>query len=251
MNYPGHSVKQQAFDITAVKAIQHQLNKKGCGPVYIDGDFDHNTHYAVMLFQTRFTDCFGNPLKIDGIVGPVTWSALFGARKINAITRTPNALLAAVLDVARSQVGINEFPSGGNDGPRVTKYHDTAGIQHGQCWAMAFVYWCFNQACIHLEVANPLYKTGDVFETMVKSKCKILTPEDAKIDAGRVLPGHIFIISTGGGHSHTGLIEKVENEMLTTIEGNISHQNTRDAIGVFRRTGRMIETINTGFIEFE
>jgi len=251
MNYPGHYVKQQAFDITAVKAIQHQLNKKGCGPIDIDGNFDQHTHYAVMLFQTRFTDCFGNPLKVDGIVGPVTWSALFSDRNVETITRTPNILLAAVLDVARSQVGINEFPSGGNDSLRLTKYHDTAGIQHWECWAMAFVYWCFNQACIHLEVANPLYKTGDVFETVVKSKCKIITPEDAKIDARRVLPGHIFIISTGGGHSHTGLIEKVENEMLTTIEGNTGHQNTSDAIGVFRRTDRTINTINTGFIEFE
>jgi peptidoglycan hydrolase-like protein with peptidoglycan-binding domain len=73
MNYPGQTIQMQSFDIASVKAIQQQLNEKGCGPVNVNGDYGPDTCHAVMLFQTRFNDVNGNPLDADGIVGPITW----------------------------------------------------------------------------------------------------------------------------------------------------------------------------------
>jgi peptidoglycan hydrolase-like protein with peptidoglycan-binding domain len=46
-------------------------------PGAVDGDFGPNTEAAVKAFQGVFTDFEGNPLKVDGIVGPKTWTALF------------------------------------------------------------------------------------------------------------------------------------------------------------------------------
>jgi hypothetical protein len=125
------------------------------------------------------------------------------------------------------------------------------GIPYGQRWLMAFVYWCFNLACTDLEIANPVFKTGDVNEGWVKARGKILTNHDAKVNTSLILPGQVFIISTGGGHDHAGFVEKNENGILTTIEGNICKNSSDGEIGVFRRTGRIIDTINTGFIQFE
>ncbi|ASU34181.1 peptidoglycan-binding protein [Mucilaginibacter xinganensis] len=251
MTYPGYTIQQHAVDITSVKAIQQQLNEKGCGPVKVNGDYDLDTCYAVMLFQTRFNDVNGNPLDADGIVGPITWAALFGVKNIKAIVTPPNRLLSAVLDIARSQIGVTEFPAGSNDGPSVYKYHDAAGIASGQRWSMAFVYWCFNQACTNLVMENPVFKTGDVTQGWLKAKGKILTNHDAKLNTSLILPGQVFIISTGPGLGHSGFVEKNENGMLTTIEGNVCANSSDGQVGVFRRTGRIIDTINTGFIQFE
>jgi hypothetical protein len=251
MNYPGQTIQLQSFDIASVKAIQQQLNEKGCGPVNVNGDYDLETCHAVMLFQTRFNDVNGNPLDADGIVGPITWAALFGTKNIKPIITPPNNLLTTVLNVARSQIGVIEFPPGSNGGPGVNKYHDAAGIQHGERWSMAFVYWCFNHACVNLEIVNPVYRTGDVLEGWRKAKGKILTNHDAKVNTSLILPGQVFIISTGGGYGHAGLVEKNENGLLTTIEGDICMNSRDGAIGVFRRTGRIIDTINIGFIQFE
>jgi peptidoglycan hydrolase-like protein with peptidoglycan-binding domain len=45
------------------------------GPV--DGDFGPLTETAVKAFQADYYDFDGNPLKVDGVVGPKTWTALW------------------------------------------------------------------------------------------------------------------------------------------------------------------------------
>ncbi|WP_428330909.1 peptidoglycan-binding domain-containing protein [Mucilaginibacter sp.] len=249
MHYPGYAIQQNEIDITVVKSIQQQLNEKGCGPLKVNGDFDLDTRHAIVLFQTRFTDQYGNPLKADGIIGPVTWATLFNEECNTVITDAPNGLLANVLDVARSQVGVMEFPTGSNNGLKINKYQDSAGIPHGEPWSMAFIYWCFKQASSNLRVTNPAYKTGGVIDMWCKTTSKRIQGNDAKLDISLVLPGQIFIISTGGGNGHAGLVEKNENGLLTTIEGSISI-NANYGIGVFRRT-RRVDAINIGFIELD
>lgn len=46
-------------------------------PGAVDGDFGPLTETAVKAFQADFFDFDGNPLKVDGIVGPKTWTALW------------------------------------------------------------------------------------------------------------------------------------------------------------------------------
>jgi len=77
MNYPKRIIERGEADKDIVKAIQAQLNFKGCGPIEVDGDFGYITLRAVKLFQSRHSDNKGNPLVTDGRIGPVTWDILF------------------------------------------------------------------------------------------------------------------------------------------------------------------------------
>lgn len=65
---------------STVRLLQESL-KSFPNPHYdpgpIDGDFGPLTETAVKAFQTDFTDWQGNPLVVDGIVGPKTWEALW------------------------------------------------------------------------------------------------------------------------------------------------------------------------------
>ncbi len=59
----------------AVKELQTLLNKV-VTPVVIDGHFSDRTHRAVHTFQ------YGRFLTEDGIVGPMTWQALFSGTPV-------------------------------------------------------------------------------------------------------------------------------------------------------------------------
>lgn len=54
MNYPGHVIKRNEPDHALVKAVQQQLNLRGCGPIATDGTFGDDTTNAVQLFQPVF-----------------------------------------------------------------------------------------------------------------------------------------------------------------------------------------------------
>ena len=248
MNYPGRSIEKGEKDKTIVKSIQHRLNELGCGPLLEDGDFGTKTSNAVKLFQIRFADQLGNPLKTDGKVGPLTWAALFGTETIVHTDTPPNQLLVKVLEIAKTQIGKMEVPPGSNTGPDVIKYQTAAGIGTGLPWCMAFVYWCFQEASQSLGRNNPLVKTGSVLYQWNNTTQKKIPVAAATANPALVKPGHIFIYSTGTTTGHTGLVEKVEGAILTTIEGNTNDGGSSEGIGVFRRSARKISSINKGFI---
>jgi hypothetical protein len=251
MNYPGHVIKRGSAENSIVTIIQQKLNEKGCGPISVNGSFDADTENALKLFQARFTDQRNNPLKVDGIIGPVTWATMFGSMTVLPVINAPNILLTTVLNVASSQIGIMEVPAGSNRGPEVDKYHDAAGSPHGAAWCMAFIFFCFKQTCINLGRQNPAIRTGGVLDHWNRATCKKILATDASVNTSLVLPGQIFIISTGGGHGHTGFIEKIEGGLLTTIEGNTNNNGSREGVGVFRRKARTINSINEGYLQYE
>jgi hypothetical protein len=130
-----------------VLTVQRRLNAAGCGPVVESGRFGEPTTTAVKRFQMRFTDADGLPLKVDGIVGPITWAALFGTSQ--AIDETDEPLLKAALQHAADEIGVLEAPPGSNRGPRVDTYLRPVGLEPGAgsfAWCAAFVYFCFNEA---------------------------------------------------------------------------------------------------------
>ncbi|MBI1740611.1 MAG: hypothetical protein HY233_09860 [Acidobacteriales bacterium] len=77
-----------------------------------------------------------------------------------------------------------------------------------------------------------------------------LSAEECRAEPSLVQPGMIFIITTGGGQGHTGLVEEVRGMTLNTIEGNTNEGESREGIGVFRRTTRRISDMNRGFIDY-
>jgi len=250
MEFPKRIIKRGETNKTLVKAIQNQLNAIGCGPVTVDGIFENETFSAIKLFQARNTDSAGNALKIDGILGAISWGALFKNSSSGVIINAPNPLLASALKIALTQVGQMENPVGSNWGQPVKEYLNSVGLNSPNSWCMAFVYWCFNKAALELGRSNPLVKTGGVLKGWNDTTALKIVTKDAISNPTLVLPGQIFILSTGGGFGHTGIVESVSAGILTTIEGNSNEGGSREGTGVFRRTSRKIKDINKGFIQY-
>lgn len=254
VTFPGQVVAAGSKDKTSVLAIQQRLNQAGCGPIAADGVFGPETADAVELFQARSVDQHGVPLVVDGRVGPMTWAALFGAAPVDE--RAGTALQAAVLDVASSQIGVMEEPPGSNRGPKVDEYLRSVKIDPAAGsfpWCAAFVYWCFQQAANKLAVANPAIRSGGVLDCWNKagsSGVQRISSIEAQNEPALVKPGMVFVLSAGAGNGHTGLVERVDGVVLTTIEGNTNTGGSREGIGVFRRTGRRLAGINRGFIDY-
>ncbi len=151
-----------------------------------------------------------------------------------------NSLAAKVIEVAKTQIGLEEIPKGSNWGVNVKKYLASVGIDFPASWCMAFVYFCVSEACKANGSKNSLVKTGGVLNqwSNVNSALKVKTPQ----------PGDIFNMDFGGGHGHTGFVEKVEGDRIQTIEGNSNADGSREGYEVCRKPGgRPISSIK-GFI---
>lgn len=70
-------------------------------------------------------------------------------------------------------------------------------------------------------------------------------------DFSLLKPGLIFVISTGEGKGHMGIVEDFRDDRLITIEGNTNLPGDRDGGGVFRRHARKLSDINKGFISYD
>lgn len=131
------------------------------------------------------------------------------------------------LEIAITQIGVQEDPGHKNKGKQVEKYLAAVGLGPGYSWCMAFDYWCFNEAAEKMGRKNPLYKTGGVMEQwrQKKAEFRVVTPQ----------PGDIFIMDMGHGLGHTGIVEKVEEDVIHTIEGNTNDEGSREGYEVCRR----------------
>jgi hypothetical protein len=247
MNYPSRIIAIGDKDSSIVKEIQSQLNLVGCGPIDVDGIYGKNTFNAVKTFQGWHCDKRGNPLVIDGKVGSLTWASLFDI--ISTSSRATTELLAEVLKIAKKEIGVLEDPPGSNKGLRVEDYIRSVSRVPGDAWCAAFVYWCFDQACIQLTRQNPLVKTGICMEHWKKTAGEKIVSKDAIDNPLLVEPGCVFIINHGNGRGHTGLVVSIENGYINTIEGNTNNNHSAEGVGVFE-LHRKINTINAGFIRY-
>lgn len=261
MQYPGRVIKLGETDARIVKALKTQLNRvlvlQRGEAIKLDAEapsFDASMQSAVKLFQSRSVDSLGNPLKVDGAIGAITWAALFGEEKVPVVATASDALLARALAVAAGEEArkVREVPPGSNKGPDVEAYLRSVGLGGGYSWCAAFVYWCFGKAAADLGRTNPLFKTAGCLAhwngAPTKGARRVLTSK-AQADPALLQPGMIFIMDHGGGLGHTGLVESVSGGMITTLEGNANVAGSREGVGVFRLT-RKINSINKGFIDY-
>jgi hypothetical protein len=132
------------------------------------------------------------------------------------------------LEIAITQIGKQENPLGSNWGEPVQSYLRAVGIGFPASWCMAFVYWCFKNASITLEIRNTAVKTGGVLKAWNDS------PKIIKSNVPSI--GSVFIMDFGKGLGHTGIVEKFDTENIYTIEGNTNDTGSREGIEVCRRT---------------
>lgn len=255
--FPGRIIKMGDPDRETVTTIQHRLNEVGCGPLEETGVFREKTKRSVKLFQARFPDASGLPLKIDGEVGSFTWGAMFGAMSVPSETKAPSRLTKAVIEFAVTQIGILENPLGSNRGPEVDQYLRAVGLNpagNSFPWCVAFTHFCYLKAAEKVRIDNPHIKTAGVLKHWNVAKTtpgvSRITRAEAVADPGLVKPGSLFIIDFGGGFGHSGLVVETANGRLVTIEGNTNDGGSREGIGVFQRDSRKINAINKGFIDY-
>jgi peptidoglycan hydrolase-like protein with peptidoglycan-binding domain len=243
-SYPRRVISKGENDSQIVRAIQRRLILKGCGPLNVNGTFDNSTFSAVKLFQARFSDQNGNPLIVDGLVGPITWETLFGKTTIQKNIKAGSNYMKRVLEIASGEVGTKEEPLGSNSGKRVNDYLKSVGLGSGNAWCAAFIYWCCEKTSEEMNKTNPLYKTGLCSAHWDNSTAKKIKAKDAIQNPSLISPGHIFITITDReeGTGHTGIIESVSGGFLNTIEGNTSN-------GVNRRQQK-INYVNLGFLQY-
>jgi len=137
------------------------------------------------------------------------------------------------LEIAISQLGVEEIPRGSNWGPDIQKYLKSVGIGFPAAWCMAFVYWCVKESGV-----NPLVKSGGVLNQwrLVGKNHKFKEPK----------AGDIFIQDHGKGLGNTGFVERVEGDTIHTIEGNTNDEGSREGYEVCRRKRKISSCI--GFI---
>jgi peptidoglycan hydrolase-like protein with peptidoglycan-binding domain len=254
--YPNVALTTFAVPSELVVLLQRRLSECGVGPLAETGGYDQATVAAVRRFQARFPDSHGDPLVVDGIVGPITWDAL-------RVPTTPDTAAVPVanlptdaLEFALAEVGTREQPRGSNRGPRVDEYIRAVGLDPADAhpWCAAFLYWCFEQAAQRAGRANPVPKSASVLEQWKRSTktapvVRIATA-DAVLNPALVRPGTVFVMDFGGGVGHTGLVINTAAGRLSTVEGNTNDGGSREGIGVFRREGRKIASIQTGFLDY-
>lgn len=129
------------------------------------------------------------------------------------------------LAIAKSQVGQTEKPLGSNWGEPVKTYLHSVGIDFPASWCAAFIYWCFNSAAKELKVVNQLIKTGGVLRHWNEADKKYRV-------VGNPNAGDIFIMDFGKGLGHTGIVEKVDETFIYTIEGNSNNDGSRNGVEV-------------------
>ncbi len=169
----------------------------------------------------------------------------------NAINTPPPTRIGEVaLSIAISQLGQQEQPKGSNSGPMVDQYLASVGLKPGYAWCQAFVHWCYQEAAKVAKVPSLVPRTGGVAACWKTTKGRKISLAQAKDDPSLIKPGYQFVLLFHGGVGHTGIVERVEGNVIHTIEGNSNDDGSREGYEVVRHTRVIGGLALVGFIEY-
>ena len=181
---------------------------------YANGDF---TDLMIVQLVAHWQSHHG--LDIDGYCGPKTQQSLLDARQKPDINPESSEAGLVGLQVAIKQIGKGE-EGGNNSGPFVEmlkhKVYDGNTDDDG-AWCAAFVSWCFEQAYDQLDLQMPFAYSQGAKRLYRNIGNAGWFPEDPA-------PGDVVCWDRGKPGSwqgHIGFVEKVQDGVLHTIEGNV------------------------------
>ena len=136
-----------------------------------------------------------------------------------------------LLSVAIPEIGNNE---GDNSH---AKYETFNHLDLSQPWCAAFVTWCAGQAGFLDSGILPRYVGCSAGASWFKSRGQYYSEGSGYTPQ----PGDIVFYGSGGGYSHTGIVERADADYVYTIEGNTSCEGEavskcHGAHGVSRKT---------------
>ena len=210
------------------RELQRELAARGY-PVTVDGVFGSQTLRGVRAFQSQNLDPTGQPLVIDGKVGPLTWWSLHHPK--------PRIDLSSAVDFTRVPVSGGSRPGrvalsaaaeeitagagevgGNNQGSYVRKYLHGLAPQ-GSSWCAGFVSWCFSQGPAGIPFPYTVGARALLGE--FKRRGWAAAPGSGYAPA----PGDIVVWwreRLEGWLGHIGLVHQVRDGILYTVEGNHS-----------------------------
>ena len=212
-----------------VTELQKLLLQRGY-LVTVDGAFDTQTYRAVRAFPSQNLDQHGQPLVVDGQVGPLTWWSL---THLKPDIETPAAIDFRELpeEAGGSQLGrsalnvaIGELASGAgavggdNRGPFVRKYLNGMADE-GSSWCAGFVSFCFSQNTAGI----PFPYTVGARDLLKKFRDRGWAHQPQP--GYEPKPGDIVVWwreKLAGWRGHVGLVHQGKDGMVYTIEGNKS-----------------------------
>lgn len=218
-----------------VRELQSLLAERGfAAPAH--GRFDTATVNAVRAFQSVNLDPHGQPLVVDGKVGPLTWWSLSHPKPfVSAYSAVdyrvlpppspdvkPVARKALAAAVAEVEAGAAE-EGGNNRGPFVRKYLAPAHVPEGQPWCASFVSWCFLQAS-----GGDLRKMPFRYSPSARSLLQQFRDKGwaaSPVDGAEPRPGDLVFwwrVRADGWQGHVGLVHQTRDGILYTVEGNKS-----------------------------
>jgi len=133
------------------------------------------------------------------------------------------------LSCARNELGVTER-TGNNDGERVEQYLSSTGLGKGHPWCAAVMAFIFG---LCWEDSPKSAYCPDWF----KGDNVIYRRGSNKNDFSVCREGDLFGIwfSDKGRIAHMGMIETVDGQKVTTLEGNTNDAGSRDGEGFYRK----------------
>lgn len=215
----------------AVREVQEWLTLHKLG-VTVDGVFGPATEAAVKSYQSSVN------LEPTGVVDQATHESLVAplANALRAIAN-PRSLSADILAYAEQHLAQRPREVGGpNAGPWVRTYMNG---NEGPQWP-----WCAGFACFILRQAaaqamlplTPSFSCDELGRDAMKRGTFLTGGPSFK--TAQLTPGAFFLVRRPLGQRgwhHTGIVIAVDQDSVTTIEGNTNEAGGREGFEVSRR----------------
>ena len=220
-----------------VRLAQEWLSFHGFGTA-VDGVFGPATELSTKGFQTK------KGIAASGVVNTATQKVLLSPIETVQQSIAAGAKPLADLYVAYARRHLKEHPieiGGQNSGPWVRLYMN-GNEGRAWPWCAGFATWVLRQAARTLGVSTPHpYAFGcDFLAAKGQEKGSFFSVRKAA-DLPLVKPGYLFLVRrTANDWTHIGIVESVQGDAMTTIEGNTNDQGHAEGFEVCRRTRALI-----------